>query len=119
MSHFTRRKFLNTSAVLLGTSITGFSFAKKKNQPLLSFSTLGCPDWSFKQITDFAAAHEYKGIELRGIQRELDLTKCSAFSSAQNKRSTLALMKEKKLQFVGLGSSTNLHFAEGPERTKN
>ena len=119
MNHFTRRKFLNTSAVLLGTSVTGFSFTKKKDHPLLSFSTLGCPDWSFKEIVDFAAAHEYKGIEIRGIQRELDLTKCPAFRNAQNKRNTLTLMKEKKLQFAGLGSSANLHFAEGTERTKN
>ncbi len=119
MNQFTRRKFLNTSAVLLGTSITGFSLDKKKDYPLLSFSTLGCPDWSFKEIVDFAATHQYKGIEIRGIQRELDLTKCSAFSSMQNKKATLALMKEKKLNFVGLGSSANLHFAEGPERIKN
>lgn len=119
MKHFTRRKFLNTSALLLGTSITGFSFTEKKDQPLLSFSTLGCPDWSFEEIVEFAAAHNYNGIEVRGIQRELDLTKCTAFSNAQNKKSTLALMKEKKLQFAGLGSSANLHFAEGPERTKN
>jgi sugar phosphate isomerase/epimerase len=103
----------------LGTSITGFSFTEKKDQPLLSFSTLGCPDWSFEEIVEFAAAHNYNGIEVRGIRRELDLTKCTAFSNAQNKKSTLALMKEKKLQFAGLGSSANLHFAEGPERTKN
>jgi sugar phosphate isomerase/epimerase len=119
MNHFTRRKFLSTSAVLLGTSITGFSFAENKDYPRLSFSTLGCPDWSFKEIVDFAAAHKYKGIEIRGIQRELDLTKCSTFSNAKNKKATLALMKEKRLEFVGLGSSANLHFAEGRERIKN
>ena len=119
MNHFTRRKFLNTSAILLGASITGFSVDKKRDYPLLSFSTLGCPDWSFKEIVDFAAAHEYKGIEIRGIQRELDITKCSTFSNVKNRTAALALMKEKKMQFVGLGSSANLHLAEGPERTKN
>ncbi len=119
MSRFTRRKFLHTSAALLGATFAGASFDIKKKQPLLSFSTLGCPDWSFRQIADFAAAHAYKGIELRGIQRELDLTKCSVFRTAKSRAGTVSLMKEKGLQFAGLGSSATLHFAEGTQRNKN
>ncbi|HTN05572.1 sugar phosphate isomerase/epimerase family protein [Agriterribacter sp.] len=119
MSRFTRRKFLHSSAALLGATIAGFSFDIEKKQPLLSFSTLGCPDWSFQQIADFAAKHTYKGIELRGIQRELDLTKCLAFRTAQNRLATISLMNEKGLGFVGLGSSATLHFADGAERKKN
>lgn len=119
MSHSTRKEFLQTSAVLVATIITGSSFDFKKKQPLLSFSTLGCPDWTFQQITSFAVQHGYKGIEVRGIQRQMDLTKCPEFSTEENRKATLALMKEKGLQFVGLGSSANLHFAEGAEREKN
>ncbi|HRO45440.1 sugar phosphate isomerase/epimerase family protein [Agriterribacter sp.] len=119
MSRFTRRKFLHTSAALLGATIAGSSFDTKKKQLLLSFSTLGCPDWNFQQIADFAAAHAYEGIELRGIQRELDLTKCSVFRTAQSRSNTVSLMKEKELRFAGLGSSATLHFAEGAERNKN
>ena len=47
-----RRKFLQTSGVLLATVFYGDLFALGKNKPLLSFSTLGCPDWTFKQIVD-------------------------------------------------------------------
>lgn len=119
MPHSTRKEFLKTSAVLVATIITGSSFDFKKKQPLLSFSTLGCPDWTFKQITSFAVQHGYKGIEVRGIQRQMDLTQCPEFSTEENRKATLALMKEKGLQFVGLGSSANLHFAEGVEREKN
>ena len=119
MSHTTRKEFLQTSAVLLATIITGTSFDFKKNKPLLSFSTLGCPDWTFQQITSFAAKHGYKGIEVRGIQRQMDLPKCNEFSNEQNIKATLALMKEKGLQFVNLGSSATLHFPEGAEREKN
>jgi sugar phosphate isomerase/epimerase len=119
MSYSTRKEFLQTSAVLLATIVTGTSFDLKKKKPLLSFSTLGCPDWSFQQIVDFAVQHGYKGIELRGIQRQLDLTKCNEFDNSQNRSATVALMKEKGLQFVGLGSSATLHFAEGLEREKN
>jgi sugar phosphate isomerase/epimerase len=119
MTQFTRRKFLQTSTVLLTASLAGASFEIKKNNPLLSFSTLGCPDWDFKKIVDFAVQHDYKGIELRGIQRELDLTKCNEFNSAQNRSATLTKMKEKGLQFVDLGSSANMHIADATERKKN
>ena len=119
MPHTTRKEFLQTSAVLLATIVTGTSFHYKKNKPLLSFSTLGCPDWTFHQITSFAVQHGYKGIEVRGLQRQMDLTKCPEFSTEENRKATLALMKEKGLRFVGLGSSANLHFPDGAEREKN
>ena len=117
MRHTSRKEFLQTSAMLLATAFAGTSFDFKKNKPLLSFSTLGCPDWTFSQITDFAVKHEYKGIEIRGILRQIDLTKCEIFSS-QNIAATIQLMKDKGLQFVNLGSSATMHFAEGAERAR-
>ncbi len=119
MTHFNRRKFLASSAVLAAGAFMGTAFTNKKYQPLLSFSTLGCPDWTFEKIVDFAAAHQYKGLEMRGIQRELDLPKCAAFSTPENIAATMKLMKDKGLKFVDLGSSATLHFAEGAERQKN
>jgi sugar phosphate isomerase/epimerase len=118
MGHFNRRKFLQTSTVLLASSFAGKAFDMKKDKPLLSFSTLGCPDWSFQKIVDFAVQHDYDGVELRGIQRELDLTKCKEFTT-ENLSATLSAMKEKRLRFSDLGSSCALHFAEGAERQKN
>ena len=119
MIYASRREFLQKSALLVAGLYAGDLFASKKDKPLLSFSTLGCPDWSFQQITDFAVQHGYKAIEVRGIQRQLDLTKCSEFSSPQNIKATLKLMKKKGLRFINLGASTNLHFAKGAERDKN
>lgn len=118
MSPFTRRKFLQTSSVILATSFITTNFEVKKNNPLLAFSTLGCPGWSFEKITDFAVQHGYKGIELRGILRELDLTKCKEFSK-ENISATLTIMKEKGLHFVDLGSSATLHFVDAAVRKKN
>src|SRR5665647_2770697 len=112
MYQFTRRKFLKASTVLLTMPFAPTPFDVKKNDPLLSFSTLGCPDWDFQKITDYAVQHNYKGIELRGLLREMDLTKCPEFNSSQNISATLALMKEKNLAFVDLGSSTSLHIAD-------
>jgi len=117
MRHSTRKEFLQSSAALLATAFAGTSFDFKKNKLLLSFSTLGCPDWTFQQIVDFAVQHNYSGIEVRGLQRQIDLTKCNEFM--QNREATLKIMKDKRLQFVDLGSSSAMHFAEGPEREKN
>ena len=119
MQHSSRRKFLQSSAVLVATAVAGTSFKLKKTSPLLSFSTLGCPDWPFKKIVDFAAANDYKGIEVRGILRQLDLPKCNEFSSAENRAATVKLMEEKGLRFVDLGSSATLHFKDAATRQKN
>ncbi len=119
MSPFNRREFLQSSTILLATSIAGTSFFnKEKKEILLSFSTLGCPEWDFEQIVDFAAQNNYSGIEVRGLQHEMDLTKCKEFSD-QNISATMDLMKQKKLRFVDLGSSAALHIAEPAERKKN
>jgi len=93
--------------------------AAKKDKPLLSFSTLGCPDWSFTQIIDFAASHGYDGIELRGIQREMELTRVKELSTPQARQETLGIMKDKGLRFVDLGSSANMHVADPVDRQKN
>jgi sugar phosphate isomerase/epimerase len=118
MAYFSRRKFIRASTLFIATSLAAYSFDNKKSKPLLSFSTLGCPDWDFKKITGFAALNNYNGIELRGILREMDITKCPEFSKDQI-LATLELMKEKNLSFVDLGSSANLHIADKAERQKN
>jgi len=118
MSLSTRRVFLQTSAAAAASLLVGSQFEFKKKKRLLSFSTLGCPDWNFQKIVEFAVQHTYSGIEMRGLQRQMDLSKCSEFSS-ENRAATLELMKEKGLKFVNLGSSATLHFAEGAERQKN
>ena len=119
MQSSTRRQFLQTSAVLTAAALLGSSFSTKKYNPLLSFSTLGCPDWTFEQITDFAVKHGFKGLEIRGLLRQIDLTKSEAFATAEKRSATMAIMKAKGLVFVNLGSSATLHFADGAERKKN
>jgi sugar phosphate isomerase/epimerase len=117
MPHSTRKQFLQTSGTLLTAALAGLKFDLKKNKQLLSYSTLGCPDWGLQKVVDFAVQHGYSGIELRGLKREMDLTKCPEFTN--NREATLQLMKQKNLRFVDLGSSCNLHFPGGEEREKN
>lgn len=114
-----RRKFLKLNSSLLLAAAIPSSLFNKKYKPLLSFSTLGCPDWSFEKIVAFAAANNYDGIEIRGIQRELDLTKTPTFSNKQNINTSLKLMQDNNLKFADLGSSAAMHFPEGAERQKN
>jgi len=95
------------------------STIKKEDFYKLSFSTLGCPDWSFDKIIDFAKANHYTGIEVRGIMREMDLTKVPEFSSPEAIAVSLKKMKDHDLVFVDLGSSAAMHLPKGDERTKN
>jgi sugar phosphate isomerase/epimerase len=113
-----RREFLQTSTSLLAASLGSFAFSFGKSAPLLSFSTLGCPDWTFEQIVSFAAQHHYQGIEIRGIQRQLDLSKRKEFSK-ENKSATMKLMEDNALKFSDLGASCNLHIKEVVDRKKN
>ena len=119
MNQHSRREFIKTSSLLLASAIILPSFKSVKYTPKLSFSTLGCPDWSFAQFTDFAMQHGYTGIELRGIQREMDLTKAKNLATPAARQESLNIMKDKGLQFVDLGSSATMHFAESAERQKN
>src|SRR6266487_919961 len=96
--HSTRRHFIKTATGLAVVFATA-SFDFKKYTPLLSFSTLGCPDWTFEAILNFAANNGYSGVELRGIQRQLDLTKCAEFSK-ENILTTRKLIEEKKLRII-------------------
>ncbi|HEX5167829.1 MAG TPA: sugar phosphate isomerase/epimerase family protein [Cyclobacteriaceae bacterium] len=117
MPNTTRRKFLQTTAALMAVTAGSHGFTLKKKGLLLAFSTLGCPDWSFRQIVDFAARHQYSGLELRGLQRQIDLTKVKEFT--QDKAQTLRMMADHQLKFVDLGSSATLHFSEAQERKKS
>ena len=113
-----RRDFLQTSAALITSAIGISAFDFKKKTPRLAFSTLGCPDWSLAQIVEFAVQHGFTGIEVRGLMREMNLTQCKEFSN-ENRATSLRLLQDKGLEFINLGSSSTLHFAEGNERTKN
>lgn len=118
MKRFQRREFLKNTAFVLSAAVAGSYFDFKKQRPLLSFSTLGCPDWAFTEILNFANQNKYDGIEIRGIRRELDLMKCPEFSKEQIP-GTIRSIREKNLKIVDLGSSVELHHTNEVERQKN
>ncbi len=118
MGIFTRRNFLKVSGGVMLIPAARSETVPNAAVPPLSFSTLGCPDWSFDKIIEFGSKHGYQGIEIRGIQRELDLTKSSSFNSTAAIAESRKKASDLSLKFVGLGSSAALHHKESPERQK-
>jgi sugar phosphate isomerase/epimerase len=112
----TRRAFLTTVAA--GIAVPRLIRAQKTRRYPISFSTLGCPAWTWKQILDQADRLGYAAIELRGIGAEMDLTKLAEFSSSRiaDSRKDLSALG---LVISDLGASANMHEKEGPARQKN
>ena len=119
MKKLDRRQFLQTGISLLPLGAFASRHSDIQKELLLSFSTLGCPDWDFEQILDFAARNGYQGIELRGIKRQVDLFQCPQFANATAVVNTRKKFKERNLSIVDLGSSVSLHYTEEAERRKN
>lgn len=119
MIKYRRRVFLQNMAGILAPALAASAFDFKKNKPLLSFSTLGCPDWSFEKIVNFAKENGYDGLEIRTIQREMDLPKCAEFSSPQKIAATSKFVKDSGLKIINLGASSALHHRDPAERKKN
>ena len=111
-----RRHFLKTTPALLGMAWEIRHLPAGRKKPLLSFSTLGCPQWSFEKIVQCAADNGYQGIEIRGIQDQLDLPKCPEFSTPERIAATRRLVEDRQLRIVNLGASAQMHHADTAKR---
>jgi sugar phosphate isomerase/epimerase len=118
MGNISRRNFIQYSSGLLTFAAADLASIDKKRGPLLAFSTLGCPDWSLQQIIDFAVKHGFKGIEIRGVQRQLDLSKSPHFNTPEALTDTRKRIKDSGLKIVGLGSSAAMHHSVEADRDK-
>src|SRR5215471_17832143 len=103
----TRREFLEASAAILVATAWPAGAGPSARLPI-GFSTLGCPKWDWLQILDFAAAHEYASVELRGLQDTMDLPVRPEFGPARIQE-TLHQLAQRVLQVSDLGSSANMH----------
>jgi sugar phosphate isomerase/epimerase len=94
-SRLSRRKFLAGIGAIgaaaavgpraLALPLGGHGAAKHKLP--LGFSTLGCPAWSWEKILDFAEQYGFLGVELRGLQGNMDLPTCPEFSPSRLEQS--------------------------------
>lgn len=118
MHSVSRRSFIKCSGGLFMFTLADFDGIGMAKKSRLSFSTLGCPDWSLDQILDYASAHGYSGVEIRGIQRQLDLSQSPHFNTPAAIRETKKKFKKKNIDIVGLGASAAMHHAAQTERNK-
>ena len=109
MKQVTRRKFIQQSSAAAAALALFPSMDWVNPKPLLSFSTLGCPAWTFDEILSFAQENSYDGIEIRGILKQMDLPKVPEFSTKENIAVAKQKLADKHLKVVNLGASTALH----------
>ncbi len=81
----------------------------------ISYTTLACPDWSWERILDETVRFGFDGIEIRGLERELDLTKMEPFFP-ENIEGTMKQLREKSLEICCLDTSCRFHTAADIEK---
>lgn len=74
----------------------------------IGFSTLGCPKWPWAAILERASSLGYAGIEIRGIEGEMDLSTRSEFAPLQI-AGTRRQLADRNLVVTDLGASSRLH----------
>jgi sugar phosphate isomerase/epimerase len=104
-----RRAFLHSVAATL--TLPSVLTQSGRGQPPIGFSTLGCPTWDWIPILDFASKHGFGSIELRGLQKSMDLTERPEFSPARVAQSKKELA-DRGLRVSCLGSSARMHETE-------
>ena len=77
----------------------------------LSFTTLGCPDWSFDKILKEAQKIGFEGIEIRGIEGKMRAEEIPQFFP-ENIESTKKHIADHNLEIMGFGSSACFHTQE-------
>ncbi|MDR2505905.1 MAG: sugar phosphate isomerase/epimerase [Oscillospiraceae bacterium] len=81
----------------------------------ISFSTLGCPRWTWQEIT--ATAHDlgYDGVEVRGVGQDISAPSIPQFAD-ENIAGTLEKLAKLKLAIPCLASEICFHLPETEER---
>lgn len=84
----------------------------------IAFSTLGCPDWSWNEMTAAAKDLGYDGVELRAVEGELYLPQARIFTPGLIAE-TMAALARRRLAVSCLASSCCLHVVgHGEERLR-
>ena len=111
----TRRNFVkNLSLAMAATALPASAVPERLP---IAFSTLGCPAWPWAKVLDYAAAHNFAAIELRGLEGNLDLPSHAAFASSQIQQ-TKREIRAHNLQIACVSSSAHLDQPAGSKRTE-
>src|ERR1041385_872353 len=112
----TRRQFFRTTATVSAGGAIGS--AKPAAKLPIAVSTLGCPKWDWNTIVKNTSSWGFAALELRGIQDQMDLTKCAEFSGTRLK-TTLQELSAAGLSISDLGASAQMHEPDPVKRAKH
>ncbi len=84
----------------------------------LSFSTLGCPAWSLERAIESARMYGFSGMELRGINNELDIRNLPDFASG-NIEKTRAMFEDAGIEIISVDSSASFSHKESEKLQKS
>jgi sugar phosphate isomerase/epimerase len=80
----------------------------------LSFTTLGCPGWTLRQIVENAAHMGYQGVDFRGLLDQIDITKRPEFSTGLDE--TRQLFADHGLDITGIAIGARYAVTDLAER---
>src|SRR5229473_2921750 len=107
MKQLTRRQFIHSSAIAIGTLRVASRAAASESLPI-GFSTLGCPGWDWLKILDFAKQNGFSAVELRGLQGTMDLPSRPEFAQERMEQSRKDIAA-RGLRISCVSSSANMH----------
>ena len=84
----------------------------------ISFSTLGCPRWTWKEITATACDLGYQGVEIRGVGKNISVPTIPAFLD-ENMENTKKELVRLGLSIPCLDSDCCIHLREQELTTEN
>ncbi len=82
----------------------------------LSFTTLGCPGWTMKQVVENAAQMGYDAVDFRGLLEDVDVSKRPEFTTGLNE--TKKMFADNGLDISGIAISARYAVVDAGEREK-
>ena len=82
----------------------------------LSFTTLGCPQWTLRQIVENAARMGYAGVDLRGLQQDIDISKRPEFTTGLSE--TRQMFADHGVAISGIAISARYAVVDPAERDR-
>jgi len=80
----------------------------------LSFTTLGCPSWTLRQIVENAARLGYQGVDLRGLLEDIDISVRPEFTTGLNE--TRRLFADHGVEISGIAISARYAVVDPAEK---
>ncbi len=83
----------------------------------LSFTTLGCPNWTLQEIVKNASQMGFDGIEFRGIRDEMDISRLPEFNEELEK--TKKLFSDYNVAVSGISISASYAVVDPKEKERH